>query len=145
MQLDKKDTGNDNAVKVRLDKWLWAARFFRTRVLSKAAIEKGRVHYNGQRVKVSKLVEVGALLTVRQGYDEKQVIVRALAVIRKSAKEAEVLYEETPASCEKRRLMQTQRQDNHRFQQVKSVRPTKKGRRQIKALKDSQESDAESL
>lgn len=145
MQADKKDTSTDCVDKVRLDKWLWAARFFRTRALSKAAIEKGRVCYNGQRVKVSKLVEVGALLTVRQGYDERQVIVRALAVIRKSAKEAVLLYEETPESYEKRLLLQKQRQDNLQFLSSKSIRPTKKGRRQIKALKDSHKSDVESL
>ncbi len=57
--------------KVRLDKWLWAARFFKTRGLAKAAVEGGKVHYDGQRSKCSRIVELGVELTIRQGWDEK--------------------------------------------------------------------------
>ena len=57
---------------VRLDKWLWAARFYKTRSIAKAMIEGGKVHYNGQRAKVSKTVEVGAMIKLRQGSDEKE-------------------------------------------------------------------------
>ena len=61
----------DNSA-IRLDKWLWAARFYKTRALARSMIEGGKVHYNGQRSKPGKLVEVGAMLRIRQGQDEKQ-------------------------------------------------------------------------
>src|SRR5690606_28965388 len=73
---------NDN---IRLDKWLWAARFFKTRALAKDAIEGGKVHYEGQRCKVSKTPELGAKLTIRQGFDEKTVIIKALSGQRRGA------------------------------------------------------------
>ncbi|PPS58981.1 hypothetical protein CRX72_27070 [Pantoea sp. BRM17] len=63
----------------RLDKWLWAARFYKTRALAREMIEGGKVHYNGQRSKPSKLVESGAELTLRQGNDERTVIVNAIS------------------------------------------------------------------
>ena len=62
---------NDQSLKVRLDKWLWAARFFKTRSLAKAAIEGGKVHLDGRRVKVSKEISAGDILQIRQGSDEK--------------------------------------------------------------------------
>ena len=64
---------------VRLDKWLWAARFYKTRSIAKAMIEGGKVHYNGQRAKVSKNVEIGAMIKLRQGSDEKEIEVIALS------------------------------------------------------------------
>ncbi|MCP5325451.1 MAG: hypothetical protein H7A09_03875 [Oceanospirillaceae bacterium] len=64
--------------KVRLDKWLWEARFFKTRAMAKNAIDGGKVHYNGQRSKVSKIVEVGAKIDVRQGFDEKTILVSVI-------------------------------------------------------------------
>lgn len=64
---------------VRLDKWLWAARFYKTRSIAKAMIEGGKVHYNGQRAKVSKNVEIGAMIKLRQGNDEKEIEVIALS------------------------------------------------------------------
>ena len=88
----------DSNDKIRLDKWLWAARFFKTRALAKDAIEGGKVHYEGQRCKVSKSPEIGAKLTIRQGFDEKIVIIKALSGQRRGAAEAQLLYEETPQS-----------------------------------------------
>ena len=73
---------------VRLDKWLWAARFYKTRSIAKAMIEGGKVHYNGQRAKVSKTVEVGAMIKLRQGNDEKEIEVIALSDQRRGAPEA---------------------------------------------------------
>ena len=64
------------ASKLRLDKWLWAARFFKTRSLAKAAIEGGKVHLDGQRVKVSREITVGCEVRLRQGWDEKTVVVK---------------------------------------------------------------------
>ena len=84
--------------KVRLDKWLWAARFFKTRSLAKAAIEGGKVHCAGQRVKVSREIAVGDELTIRQGFDKRDVRVMALSEQRLGAAEAALLYEETAAS-----------------------------------------------
>ena len=70
-------SGDFSNEKLRLDKWLWAARFFKTRSLAKAAIEGGKVHLGGQRVKVSKEIAVGDTLQIRQGYDEKVVEIKA--------------------------------------------------------------------
>lgn len=81
-----------NAEKVRLDKWLWAARFYKTRAIAKGAIEGGKVHYDGQRCKVSKTVDLGAMITLRQGFDEKIVEVKAISDQRRGAPEAQKLY-----------------------------------------------------
>ncbi len=75
------------AVEVRLDKWLWAARFYKTRALAREMIEGGKVHYNGQRSKPSKIVELNATLTLRQGNDERTVIVKAITEQRRPASE----------------------------------------------------------
>ena len=87
---------------MRVDKWLWAARFFRTRSLAKAAIEGGKVQLEGQRVKVAREITVGDQLRIRQGYDEREVTVIALSDQRGPAKIAQTLYEETPASVDRR-------------------------------------------
>lgn len=124
---------------VRLDKWLWAARFFKTRSIAKAAIEGGKVHYNGARVKVSKSVEVGALLRIRQGFDEKTVCVVQLAEQRGGAALAQTLYEETQQSIE-------QREHNALMRKQGAVaapthRPDKKQRRQILQIKHGEDDE----
>jgi ribosome-associated heat shock protein Hsp15 len=88
--------------RLRVDKWLWAARFFKTRSIAKTAIEGGKVHLEGQRVKVSREVSVGEILVIKQGWDEKEVVVRALSAQRGPAPVARELYEETAASMKKR-------------------------------------------
>lgn len=88
--------------RLRVDKWLWAARFYKTRSIAKAAIEGGKVHLDGQRVKVSREITLGERLTIKQGWDEKEVIVNALSDKRGSAPIAQTLYEETPGSIERR-------------------------------------------
>ena len=88
--------------KVRVDKWLWAARFFKTRSLAKAAIEGGKVQLQGQRVKVSKEIAVGDQLVIRQGWDEKEVVILGLSERRGPASEAQLLYEESPQSIARR-------------------------------------------
>ena len=117
--------------KVRLDKWLWAARFFKTRSLAKQAIEGGKVHYDGQRCKVSKEVSIGALLTIRQGWDQVEVAVVALSDARRGAPEAQSLYSETQTSKEKRAEAATQRKALRDTGLIRTARPTKKQRRQI--------------
>jgi ribosome-associated heat shock protein Hsp15 len=119
--------------KLRLDKWLWAARFFKTRTIAKAAIEGGKVHFNGQRVKVSKEIQVGDELKIRQGFDEKIVIVKALNDKRRPASEAQLLYSETEASMAKREDYAEQRKQL-RIRAPES-KPNKKDRRQLQQAK----------
>lgn len=121
--------------KVRLDKWLWAARFFKSRSLAKAAIEGGKVHLDGQRVKVSREVAVGDILRIRQGWDEKTVVVRQLSDQRRGAAQAQLLYEETSESVEKRANQAEARKAAGGLRGRSEQRPTKKQRRQIHAFK----------
>ncbi|MEK9624108.1 MAG: S4 domain-containing protein [Halieaceae bacterium] len=88
--------------KIRIDKWLWAARFFKTRTLAKTAIESGKVQLAGQRVKVSREVAPGDVLRIRQGWDEREVIVKGTSEQRRSAPIAQTLYEETSDSMARR-------------------------------------------
>lgn len=126
------------ADKVRLDKWLWAARFFKTRSLAKQAIEGGKVHYNGARSKVSKEVELDATLTIQQGWDEKEVIIIALSDRRRGAVEAQLLYRETQRSINKRELLADQRKTLLASGAISQDRPNKKQRRQIHRFKQKQ-------
>ena len=80
------------STEVRLDKWLWAARFYKTRAIARAMIEGGKVHYNGQRSKPGKVLELGALITLRQSDEEKEVTVLQLSEQRRGAPEAQQLY-----------------------------------------------------
>jgi ribosome-associated heat shock protein Hsp15 len=121
--------------KIRLDKWLWAARFFKTRSIAKQAIEGGKVHYNGARCKVSKEVELNATLTIRQGWDEKDIIVIALSSQRRGATEAQRLYQETPESIAKRESAANDRKALRGLGIVSNERPNKKQRRQIHRFK----------
>ncbi len=123
---------SDALDKVRIDKWLWAARFFKTRNLAKQAIEGGKVQCDGQRVKPSKDITTGLTLTIRQGYDDKVVRVNALSDKRRGAPEAQLLYEETPESIAKREERAAQRKAGGLAGQIISDhRPNKKERRQI--------------
>lgn len=127
---------NDTQQRVRLDKWLWAARFYKTRSIAKQAVDGGKVHYNGARCKVSKDVEIGAELTLRLGWDEKTVIVQALSDQRRGAPEAQALYQETPESIEQREKRAAQRRAHGPGADLISrERPTKKQRRQIHRFK----------
>lgn len=120
-------------VSVRLDKWLWAARFFKTRALAKQAIEAGHVRYQGERAKVAKEVALGAEIGVRQGYDEWQVVVRGLSDHRGPAPVARLLYEETAASHERREREAIERRAANTV--VSHERPTKQQRRLIHRFK----------
>lgn len=121
---------------VRFDKWLWAARFFKTRALAKQAIEGGKVHYNGARSKPSRAVELEAVLIIRQGWDEKTVIVKALSDQRRGADVASLLYEETLDSISKRTLNAEQRKLQRATLAAPEHRPNKKQRRQIVRFKN---------
>lgn len=120
---------------VRLDKWLWAARFYKTRALAREIIEGGKVHYNGQRSKPSKVVELGAQLTLRQGNDERTVVIKAITEQRRPATEAVELYEETAESIEKREKVALARKLNALTMPHPDRRPDKKERRDLMRFK----------
>jgi len=88
--------------KVRIDKWLWAARFFKTRTLATTAIEGGKVQLEGQRVKVSREISPGDTLRIRQGWDDREIVVKGTSEQRRSAPIAQTLYEETEESTLRR-------------------------------------------
>lgn len=123
--------------KVRLDKWLWAARFFKTRSLAKQAIEGGKVQYNNAKTKVSKDVELGAILTIRAGWDEKEVAVIALSGQRRGAAEANLMYRETEQSLAAREAAADQRKALRGLGLQSDERPNKKQRRQIHRFKQT--------
>ncbi|MCJ8169388.1 RNA-binding S4 domain-containing protein [Atopomonas sediminilitoris] len=117
--------------KLRLDKWLWAARFFKTRALAKAAIEGGKVQCQGERCKPSKEIRVGETLTVRTGFDSRTVSVLKLSDQRRGAPEAQALYAESADSI-------TQREQAAALRKAGALgvstdgRPSKKQRRQLR-------------
>lgn len=129
--MKNKNEKTENNDDVRLDKWLWAARFYKTRSISKAMIEGGKVHYNGQRAKVSKIVEVGAIIKLRQGNEEKEVEVIALSDQRRGAPEAQLLYQETEKSVKLREAMTFARKANALSMPHPDRRPNKKERRDL--------------
>ena len=135
-------TADTPMTKVRADKWLWAARFFKTRSLAKAAIEGGKVHLEGQRLKVSKELCVGDRLSIRQGWDEKEVVVLALSADRRSAQIAQTLYEETPKSVEKRVREHAARKAAGSMARP-DHRPDKYARRQLNRLRRQRYLDGE--
>ena len=119
---------------VRLDKWLWAARFFKTRSLATEAVNGGKVHCNGQRVKPSRVVQVGDELRIQRGVVEMTVIVQGINSLRRPATEAIALYRETEDSVTAREQQRQERQllrsvhDNAR----PAGRPSKRDRRLIR-------------
>ena len=131
------------AARVRLDRWLWAARFFRTRAQAKAAIEGGRVDLHpggdasrpGRKPKVSKEIGVGDVLTVRRGWSRATVIVQALSEQRGNATSASRLYAETPESIERRESEIARRRMERAGLRVPARKPGKRDRREIRRLK----------
>ncbi|SDI99640.1 S4 domain-containing protein [Pseudomonas abietaniphila] len=121
---------SDEDDKVRLDKWLWAARFFKTRALAKAAIESGKVHCRGERCKPGKEPRVGDEFQIRAGFDERTVVVKALSIVRRGAPEAQLLYSETPESLAKREQAAEMRKAGS-LGVTTDGKPTKKQRRQL--------------
>ncbi|QIR07166.1 ribosome-associated heat shock protein Hsp15 [Salinivibrio costicola] len=119
---------------VRLDKWLWAARFYKTRSIARNMIDGGKVHYNGQRAKPSKMVEVGAEIRLRQGHEEKTITVLELSEQRQGAPIAQTLYQETQDSI-KQREHNTEMRRLHAHNPRPESRPDKKQRRDIRKFK----------
>ena len=128
------DEREDDA-RVRLDKWLWAARFYKTRALASEAIAGGKVQVNGDRAKRARPVQPGDEIRIRQGPYEHHVVVRALSGRRGPASAAAELYEETPASRAAREAMALQLKSLHAAFVPDKGRPTKKDRRELGRLK----------
>lgn len=116
--------------KVRLDKWLWAARFYKTRALAKEAIESGKVHCRGERCKPGKEPRVGDEFQIRMGFDERTVVVQALSIVRRGAPEAQTLYRETEQSLAKREEAAAMRKSGA-LGVTTDGKPSKKQRRQL--------------
>ncbi len=116
---------------VRIDKWVWAARFAKTRSLAKDLVQAGKIQYNGQRSKPSRVVEIGATIKVPSGYDEKVVVVTKIYDKRQSAPIAQTMFEETAASIEQREKNAQARQLSAFHSPKPDSRPDKKQRRQL--------------
>ena len=125
---------NNELRRLRLDKWLWSARFYKTRSVAKQAIDGGKVYCEGSRCKPGKEVEIGMVVRLRQGFDEKTVTIKALSEQRRGAPEAQLLYEETQESTEARLKLAAQRktQPSHG---PSAGKPNKKDRRLIHRFK----------
>jgi ribosome-associated heat shock protein Hsp15 len=123
---------------VRIDKWLWAARFFKTRSTATDAVAGGRVHINDERVKPSKAVHAGDTVVVTVGTLRRTVVVTALAERRGSATVAATLYEETPESIAAREQHVLERRLARPLGADLGARPTKQSRRRLDALRRAQ-------
>lgn len=119
---------------VRLDKWLWAARFFKTRSLASGAISGGKVHVNGNRVKPSRAVKVHDLLRIRRGIDEMTVVITAVSDRRGSASIAQTLYNETEESVSERERLRILRRLSTPVGGYSDHKPDKRERRKIMRL-----------
>ncbi|MTC60498.1 ribosome-associated heat shock protein Hsp15 [Providencia rustigianii] len=127
---------------VRLDKWLWVARFYKTRSTAREMIDGGKVHYNGQRTKPGKIVEIGALIKLRQGNDERIIEVLEISNQRKGAPEAQLLYCETAESIEQREKMAIARKMNALTMPHPDRRPDKKERRTLLKFKQTNSNES---
>jgi ribosome-associated heat shock protein Hsp15 len=134
-----KDANSENSKalgRLRLDKWLWAARFYKTRSQAKQAIVGGKVYCSGDRCKPGKEVEAGMEIRLRQGFDEKTVIIKSLSEQRRGAPQAQLLYKETEASIESR-LKQAAERKAQPSHWPSPTKPNKRDRRLIHRFKQS--------
>ena len=118
--------------KCRLDKWLWAARFYKTRSLATDAIDGGKIHVDGDRVKPAREVRIGQAIHIRRKELDMEVVVKALSVTRRGAPEAALLYDETPESLAKRDNASVTKEADHAKRERGAGRPTKRQLRDIK-------------
>ncbi len=119
---------------IRLDKWLWATRFYKTRSIASKAVNGGRVHVNGQRVKAARIVRIGDCLNIKRGLIEFTVNVLALSKYRRPASEARLLYEETEESMKAREESRETRKMVFAGYKAPGKRPSKRDRRKIKSF-----------
>lgn len=127
-----RETEENTETKCRLDKWLWAARFFKTRSLATSAIETGKVHVDSDRAKPAKEMHIGQIIHIRNRDFEIEVSVLALSNIRRGAPEAALLYAETQASITKRENAKATGEGDHALRDRGAGRPTKRQLREIK-------------
>ena len=120
---------------VRLDKWLWAARFFKTRTLATVAVNGGKVHVDDQRVKAAHTVTPGARLRIRKGFIDWEIVVEKVSAQRRGAKEAATLYNELPQSEERRERRLRERRETQRERHLDPGRPSREDRRDLMRLK----------
>ena len=125
----------EKMTRVRMDKWLWAARFFKTRTLAARACELGRIESNGQQAKPSREVRAGDLLQVKNDSGEFQVEVLVLSEMRGPAAVAQTLYRETEASRELRLKLAEDRKAMPHFEASREGKPSKRDRREIDRLR----------
>ena len=123
---------DEEEIKLRLDKWLWAARFFKTRSIATTAIDTGKVHVDGDRIKPAKEVHVGQVIHIRNKDFEIEISVLALSNLRKGAPEAALLYAETAAGKIKRENAKITGEGDHAQRERGAGRPTKRQLRDIK-------------
>lgn len=121
--------------RVRIDKWVWAARFYKTRSVATEAVLAGHVHVGGERVKPAKEVRVGDVIEIRRDGMRQQVVVAALSDRRGPASVAATLYDETPESIEERERQRLERRLARPLGADLGARPTKQARRRIEALR----------
>lgn len=120
----------------RLDKWLWAARFYKTRAIAKQMIDGGKVFIDGQRTKSGKAVTIGDIVKIRQGFDEKEVEIIAIADKRRDATFAQTLYQESEKSIEIREKNSLARKQGILLSPASDTKPDKKQRRKLREFKE---------
>ena len=121
--------------RMRIDKWLWAARFFKTRSQAAEAVRGGKVHVEGQRVKPSREIMVGTSIEICKGPYRWEVVVTGLSDKRRSAKEARLLYRETPESAKRRKELAERLKIERLAFMTPSEKPDKKARRRLQRIK----------
>lgn len=121
---------------MRIDKWLWAARFFKTRALAARACELGRIESNGKEAKPSREIRVADLLRVKTAHSDFEVEVLSLREIRGPAAVAQTLYRETEASLALRLKLAEERKSMPHFEPSRDGKPSKRDRRQLNRLRD---------
>ncbi len=130
------ENSSHSLTSTRLDKWLWAARFYKTRAIAKQMIDGGKVFYNGQRTKSGKAVVIGDVIKVRQGFDEREIAVIALADKRRDATFAQTLYKESSKSIEVREKNSLARKQGILLSPASDTKPDKKQRRKLREFKE---------
>lgn len=135
MRIDHSRDQNGTMTRVRMDKWLWAARFFKTRALAARACELGRIECNGQQAKASREVRVGDRLRVKNESGDFEVEVLLLTEMRGPAAIAQTLYLETEESKELRRKLTEERKSMPHFDAFREGKPSKRDRRELNRLR----------